>query len=85
MGWPRPNRLELTVAGLLLMLVTALAACDRERKPQNVIIVSVDTLNRAALRAFDSDAPELPALDEFIALINWNRIGDDDSHVQPPL
>ena len=52
--------------GLLLASVALLASCSGDgRRPENVIIVSIDTLNRDALRAFDPDAPELPALDEF--------------------
>lgn len=49
-----------------LPLLIGMIACQRgEERPPHVIIVSVDTLNRNALRAFEGSARPLPALDTF--------------------
>jgi len=50
--------------GLLLILASCRAP---EPHPQNVILISVDTLRRSAVSAFDADAQPLPALDRFAA------------------
>ena len=52
-------------AGALLLTL----ACGRGEPPPHVVIVSVDTLNRSALRAFNGEAPALPALDAFAAAL----------------
>jgi len=47
-------------------LVLALAGCGGgAERPPHLILISLDTLNRDALRAYDPEAPELPALDAF--------------------
>lgn len=49
--------------GLLAALL--LAACSEKPPPRLIVLISVDTLSRAALRGFNSDAPELSHIDNF--------------------
>ena len=48
-----------------LLLVGLIACRPGANRPTHVIIVSVDTLNRDALRCYEGSAPPLPALDAF--------------------
>ena len=50
-------------AFLALAVLCAGAACSGQ--PENIIIISIDALNRSALSAYDEDAPSLPHLDRF--------------------
>jgi arylsulfatase A-like enzyme len=51
-----------------LLLCALLAACSpAHKRPPLVVLISVDTLRRDALNAFDADAPPLPSLDAFAA------------------
>jgi choline-sulfatase len=50
-------------AGLILLASLLLAGCSR--RPPSFIVLSIDTLNRDALRAFNPTAPANPALDRF--------------------
>ncbi len=58
----------------LPLLVGIIGCRPADEKPPHVIVVSIDTLNRDALRAFAGSAPPLPALDAFagesIRLVN---------------
>lgn len=58
----QPGRMLLIAAALVMLA----AACSRAR-PENVIIVSIDTLRQDALRAFHPGAAEHPGLDRFAA------------------
>jgi len=49
----------------LTLLMGILGCRPGEERPPNVIIISIDTLNRNALRAFAGSARPLPALDAF--------------------
>lgn len=59
--------------GCVALLAALTAGCGERRPAQpaagpdlpNLVLVSVDTLNRNALRAFDSQAQELPNLERF--------------------
>lgn len=51
----------MRAASLLAFL--ALAATPAAARPLNLLLVSIDTLNRSALRAFAPDAPALPGYD----------------------
>ena len=59
--------------GSVVLLAVCAAGCGGQPKSQpaadpdlpNLVLVSVDTLNRNALRAFDPQAQELPNLDRF--------------------
>jgi arylsulfatase A-like enzyme len=42
-------------------------ACGKPAAQPNFVVISVDTLRRDSLRAFDSGAPQLPNLDAFAA------------------
>ena len=54
--------------GLLLACAVALAACaPKGERPPHLVLISLDTLNRSALRAYDEDAQALPAIDAFCA------------------
>lgn len=55
----------LLLSALVSALIFVLWARRESPRPRNVIIVFVDTLNRSALRAYDPDAIELPAIDAF--------------------
>jgi len=48
-------------------LAIAALGCGRPTPPPNFLVISVDTLRRDALRAFDPGAPALPHLDELAA------------------
>jgi arylsulfatase A-like enzyme len=53
---------------LLALVVCLAAACGPAPPPRpNVLIVSVDTLNRSALPCYDEEAEALPVLDAFAA------------------
>lgn len=45
------------------LIMTAAVSCGR-KKPENVVIISVDALRSDALRDFNPEAPALPVLDE---------------------
>jgi arylsulfatase A-like enzyme len=62
------ERAPLCVA-LLFVSLTSLLGCERAAAPRPplVLLISVDTLRRDALRAFDPAAPPLPHLDAFAA------------------
>lgn len=49
------------------LAVLALGACGERAPRPNVILISIDTLRRDALRAYDSAAPALPALERLVA------------------
>ncbi len=50
----------------LLFLAISVSGCGFEKKrARNVVLISIDTLNRSALKIFNSKAPELPNLDRF--------------------
>jgi arylsulfatase A-like enzyme len=55
-------RVRPSVVFVLLAL-----ACTRETPRPDLVVVSIDTLRRDGLRAYDPGAPELPALDAFAA------------------
>ena len=65
----RRHHAPLSLAALLLLLVPlASLACRRAaERPPLVLLISVDTLRRDALRAFDPNAPPHPHLDAFAA------------------
>ncbi len=46
--------------GLIIIHITA---C--QKRPKNIVIVSIDTLNSSSLKAFNPQAPDLPTLDLF--------------------
>jgi len=51
---------------LCLLGTLWLAGCGAEtERPPHLILISLDTLNRSALRAYDENAQELPAIDAF--------------------
>jgi arylsulfatase A-like enzyme len=54
------------IGGALLTLLLLCSGCrgERDERP-NVLLLSIDTLNRSAVGAFDDSAPALPALDGF--------------------
>ena len=56
-------------SGFLLpfLWIAALACTEGEPRPPHVILISIDTLNRDALSAFDPQAAALPALDALAA------------------
>src|SRR5688572_13996204 len=51
----------------LIALLALLAACGGEQRPPHVILISIDTLRRDALAAFEPGAGALPALDRLAA------------------
>jgi arylsulfatase A-like enzyme len=53
----------VTIAALLAFA----AGCAREAAPPNIVVISIDTLSRSALRALDPAAAPLPHLDAFAA------------------
>jgi arylsulfatase A-like enzyme len=48
-------------------LMLAASGCARREPLPHLVLISVDTLNRSALRAFDAGAPALPRLDALAA------------------
>lgn len=50
---------------LSLLLLTLVSGCAPKNRRKLIVLLSVDTLNQSALRAFDPNAPELPNLDQF--------------------
>lgn len=52
-------------AALVGALVLTSHSCSSPGREWNVIILSVDTLSRSAVRAFDPQAPEFDNLDRF--------------------
>ena len=55
-------------ARLLPLLALLALACTREApRPTDLVVVSIDTLRRDALRAYDPEGLALPALDAFAA------------------
>ena len=63
----RPSGLHPPLVGLLALLaVVSVPGCS-PKKPsiENVMVISVDTLTRSSLRAFDSQATQLPVIDRF--------------------
>lgn len=71
----RPPLVRLLLVLPVLFLAHAVGGCAAEEGtshvgkpppgPLNVIVISIDTLNRDSLRAYDADAGPLPALDAF--------------------
>jgi len=55
------------LAPRLAVLLLALAACGEPARRPNVVLISIDTLRRDALRAFDPAAPALPTLERLAA------------------
>ena len=53
--------------GLLALALAGALACGRPAPQPNFVVISVDTLRRDALRAFDAQAPALPNLDALAA------------------
>ncbi len=51
----------------LFLLAMVFAAAPAAARPTNVLLISVDTLNRAALRAFNPDGEALPGYDALAA------------------
>lgn len=60
-----PARRSLSLVALLVAVVAALGCAREAPPPKLVLLISVDTLRRDALRAFDPVAPPLPHLDAF--------------------
>lgn len=57
-----------STASLYVAFSLLLSACDgAQEPPPNIVLISVDTLNRSALRAFDEEAQPLRHLDTFAA------------------
>ena len=58
-----------TCCGAVATLTVFAAACSVPPPvvPPNIVLISIDTLNRSALRAFDPSARELPTFDRFAA------------------
>ena len=50
-----------------IVVLCASFACERGARPPLVLLISVDTVRRDALRAFDAAAAPLPSLDAFAA------------------
>jgi arylsulfatase A-like enzyme len=68
----------------LLLLCVALVACGPAKRPPLVVLISVDTLRRDALRAFAADAAPLPSLDAFAAeSVRFERAASSASWTLP--
>ncbi len=53
---------------VLVALAVTVTGCQSEApKPRNLLLISIDTLNRSALRCYSPDALPLPALDSLAA------------------
>ncbi len=53
------------IASLTLAMTISLFSCSPRPAFENILVVSVDTLSRSSLRAFNPQATPLPALDRF--------------------
>lgn len=62
-GQPRDRRARALVRGVLLLLLLPACARSASRPRPNVLLLSIDTMNRSALRAYEPSAQELPTLD----------------------
>ncbi|HET9766250.1 MAG TPA: sulfatase-like hydrolase/transferase, partial [Thermoanaerobaculia bacterium] len=60
-------RTRARLAVVATALVLSAQACDRPAPAPNFVVISVDTLRRDALRAYDPSAPALPHLDALAA------------------
>ena len=68
LGGPGPPDMYRSFLGFCILIVL-FVGCGQTAKqpPKTVILLSVDTLNRSALRAFEAGASEHPNLDQFAA------------------